>query len=211
MGDEHYLQAALPPEVDPGCRLGVRYRPDCGPLVLEGAARIRSGTIIYGDVRAGEDFATGHNVLIREETVLGAHVMVGTASVLDGRTRIGDFVKIETGCYIPTDTTIGSRVFLGPHATLTNDRYPLRRRATYRPEGPVLEDDVTLGAGVVICPGVRIGAGSFVAAGAVVTKDVPPGMLVRGVPARWVPLPASLRESNRARSWDRWLKDEGET
>jgi acetyltransferase-like isoleucine patch superfamily enzyme len=211
VGDEHYLQAALPPEVDPGCRLGVRYRPDCGPLVLEGAARIRSGTIIYGDVRAGEDFATGHNVLIREETVLGAHVMVGTASVLDGRTRIGDFVKIETGCYIPTDTTIGSRVFLGPHATLTNDRYPLRRRATYRPEGPVLEDDVTLGAGVVICPGVRIGAGSFVAAGAVVTKDVPPGMLVRGVPARWVPLPASLRESNRARSWDRWLKDEGET
>ena len=211
MGDEHYLQAALPPEVDPGCRLGVRYRPDCGPLVLEGGARIRSGTIIYGDVRVGEDFATGHNVLIREETVLGAHVMVGTASVLDGRTRIGDFVKIETGCYIPTDTTIGSRVFLGPHATLTNDRYPLRQRATYRPEGPVLEDDVTLGAGVVICPGVRIGAGSFVAAGAVVTKDVPPGMLVRGVPARWVPLPASLREPNRARSWDRWLKDEAET
>jgi acetyltransferase-like isoleucine patch superfamily enzyme len=211
VGDEHYLQAALPPEVDPGCRLGVRYRPDCGPLVLEGGARIRSGTIIYGDVRVGEDFATGHNVLIREETVLGAHVMVGTASVLDGRTRIGDFVKIETGCYIPTDTTIGSRVFLGPHATLTNDRYPLRRRATYRPEGPVLEDDVTLGAGVVICPGVRIGAGSFVAAGAVVTKDVPPGMLVRGVPARWVPLPASLREPNRARSWDRWLKDEAET
>ena len=211
MGDEPYLQAAIPPEVDPGCRLGVRYRPDCGPLVLEGGARIRSGTIIYGDVRVGEDFATGHNVLIREETVLGAHVMVGTASVLDGRTRIGDFVKIETGCYIPTDTTIGSRVFLGPHATLTNDRYPLRRRATYRPEGPVLEDDVTLGAGVVICPGVRIGAGSFVAAGAVVTKDVPPGMLVRGVPARWVPLPASLREPNRARSWDRWLKDEAET
>jgi acetyltransferase-like isoleucine patch superfamily enzyme len=211
VGDEHYLQAAIPPEVDPGCRLGVRYRPECGPFVLEGGARIRSGTIIYGDVRAGEDFATGHNVLIREETVLGAHVMVGTASVLDGRTRIGDFVKIETGCYIPTDTTIGSRVFLGPHATLTNDRYPLRQRATYRPEGPILEDDVTLGAGVVICPGVRIGAGSFVAAGAVVTKDVPPGMLVRGVPARWVPLPASLRERNRARSWDRWLEDEAET
>lgn len=206
MSDEqqHY-EAACPPEADPGCRLGWRYRPGAGPAVFAGRARIRSGTVIYGDVRAGDDFATGHNVLVREETVLGAHVLVGTGTVIDGHVRIGDFVKIETGCYIPTHTVIGSRVFLGPHVTLTNDRYPLRRRAEYRPLGPVLEDDVTLGGGVVVCPGVRIGARSFVAAGAVVTRDVPPGMLARGVPARFAPLPPHLREGNRARSWEPYL------
>jgi acetyltransferase-like isoleucine patch superfamily enzyme len=54
---------------------------------------------------------------------------------------------------------------------------------------------------VVVLPGVRIGAGSFVAAGAVVTKDVPAGKLVVGVPGKIRPLPEKLREPNMALSW----------
>jgi len=90
--------------------------------------------------------------------------------------------------------------------TLTNDRYPLKMRDRYAPEGPVIEDGVTLGAGVVVCPGVRIGHDSFVAAGAVVTKDVPPQSLVMGVPGRCRPLPEHLRERNMALSWRHFLK-----
>lgn len=205
--DQHHVVATMPPNVDPGCHLGWRYGPEAGPLILRGRARIRLGTIIYGDVHVGDDFTTGHHVLIREHTVLGAHVLVGTSTVIDGHVRIGDFVKIETGCYIPTHTVIGSRVFLGPHVVLTNDRYPLRRRREYQPLGPILEDDVTLGAGVVVCPGVRIGAMSFVAAGSVVTRDIPPGVLAKGIPARCAPLPEHLREKNRARSWPPDLDD----
>jgi acetyltransferase-like isoleucine patch superfamily enzyme len=80
-------------------------------------------------------------------------------------------------------------------------------RDAYKPNGPTIEEGVTLGAGVVVCPGVVIGGGCFVAAGAVVTKDVPPMSLVKGVPALVMPLPDNLRELNVALSWRKYLND----
>lgn len=193
-------------QIQPGCIIGMKYRDGCLPLILGRGAVIRAGTIIYGDVRIGDHFQSGHSVMIREKTLIGAHVVVGTHTVIDGQVTIGDFVKIESNCYIPTHVTIGSRVFLGPNVTLANDRYPLKMRDHYVAEGPVLEDGVTLGAGVVVCPGVRVGRDVFAAAGAVITKDVPPETLVMGVPGRFSPLPPRLRERNMALSWRRYLK-----
>ena len=193
--------------VSPGSIVGLRYCDDCGPARLGDGARIRAGAIIYADVIAGGDFQTGHHVLVREKTNIGAHVVIGTNTVIDGTVSIGDFVKIESNCYIPTHTSIGSRVFFGPGVTLTNDRYPLKLRDQYIPEGPIIEDGVTLGGAVVVLPGLRIGHDSFVAAGAVVTKDVPPFSLVRGVPGRAVRLPEKLRERNLALSWRKYLAE----
>jgi len=187
--------------VSPGARVGLRYRTDCGPARIGPDARIRAGTIIYADVEAGLDLQTGHNTLIREHTRIGAHVVVGSGTVIDGHVTIGNFVKIESNCYVPTHVVLGDRVFLGPGAVLTNDRYPLKLRDQYRPEGPVIEDGVTIGAGAIICPGLRIGADSFVAAGTVVTRDVPSGSLVVGNPGRTSELPEKLRERNMALSW----------
>jgi acetyltransferase-like isoleucine patch superfamily enzyme len=83
----------------------------------------------------------------------------------------------------------------------------LKLRDEYAPEGAVIEDGVTLGAGVIVLPGVRIGKDSFVAAGAVVTKDVPPQSLVIGVPGRAAPLPEKLRERNMALSWSKYISE----
>ncbi len=135
-------------------------------------AILRSGTIIYCDVRIGDAFQTGHNVLIREKTVIGDRVAVGTAAVVEGDCTIGDDVRIQSLVYVPTGARIGDRVFIGPNAVLTNDRYP---------------------PGPTILPGVRVGEGAFVAAGAVVTRDVPPEMLAVGAPARFRALPAEAR------------------
>lgn len=198
---EHYYSAGEDCEVQPGAQLGLRYKDGCGPARFGAYARIRSGTIVYGDVTAGDHFQTGHHVLIRADTIIGDHVVVGTNSVIEGQVRIGSFVKIEANCFIPTHCILGNRVFLGPGVTILNDRYPLRQRETYRPEGCVIEDNATIGGGVVLLPGVRIGEGSFVAAGAVVTKSVPPGKLVIGVPGRIQPLTESLAEPNMALSW----------
>lgn len=193
--------------IQPGATVGLAYAEDCAPARLSGPAVVRSGTVIYADVVIGPHFQSGHNALIREHTEIGRHVVVGTNSVIEGRVKIGDFVKIESNCFIPTFTVIGSRVFLGPGVVLTNDRYPLRRRHKYKPEGPVLEDNVTLGAGAVVLPGVRIGRGSFVAAGAVVTGDIPAQSLVCGMPGRAEPLPEHLREANMALDWQEYLND----
>lgn len=192
--------------IQPGALVGLIYRDDCGPARLGRHCRIRSGSILYGDVEVGDHFQTGHNVLIREEAKIGQHVVIGTNTVIDGKVRIGDFVKIESQCYIPTHVVIGTRVFLGPGVVLTNDRYPLKMRDRYRPDGPVLEDGVTLGGSVTVCPGVRIGQGAFIAAGAVVVADVPPMTLVRGVPGRVMPLPDKLAELNMALSWREHLE-----
>jgi len=137
---EGRYEAGPDSEIQPGTTLGLVYREGAGPARFGRAARLRTGTIVYGDVETGDFFQTGHHVLIRERTRIGDHVVVGTGTVIDGQVTIGDFVKIESNCYIPTHVEIGSRVFIGPGTTLTNDRYPLKLRDRYRPEGPVLEE-----------------------------------------------------------------------
>jgi acetyltransferase-like isoleucine patch superfamily enzyme len=189
------------------CTVGFRYKPEAEPAKLGNFANIRSGTVIYGDVRIGDHFQTGHNVLVREHTAMGDHVVIGTNTVVDGNLTIGNYVKIESNCYLCTHVTIGDRVFFGPNVTLTNDRYPLKMRDLYAPEGPIIEDGVSLCAGVIVCPGVRIGKGSFIAAGAVVTADMPPQSFARGIPARFEPLPPKLREVNMALSWRKYLNE----
>lgn len=166
---------------------------------------LRSGTIIYRGSEYGSFFQTGHHVLIREKTYVGNHVVIGTNTVIDGNVTIGDFVKIESACYIPTHVSIGSRVFIGPGCVLTNDRYPLKCRNSYKPDGPTIEDGVTLGGNVTVLPGVTIGSGSFVAAGTLVTRDIPPMSLVKGFPGIVTPLPENLRELNRAISWEQYI------
>jgi acetyltransferase-like isoleucine patch superfamily enzyme len=92
--------------------------------------------------------------------------------------------------FVPTNTEIGDRVFIGPAVVLTNDRYP----PTGKPElrGPVLEESAVIGAKAVILPGIRIGKGAFVAAGSVVTHDVPAGKMAIGSPAKVRDMPKEM-------------------
>lgn len=152
-------------------------------------ATLRPGTVIYCEVEIGDDFQTGHNVLVREQTRIGDRVALGTGAICEGRTVIGSDVSIQSMAFIPTNTVIGDRVFLGPHVVLTNDRYPPTGIGGLA--GPVIEDGAAIGANATVLPGVRIGAGALVAAAAIVTRDVPPGMLAIGVPARIRDKPAS--------------------
>jgi acetyltransferase-like isoleucine patch superfamily enzyme len=193
-------------QIQPGCVVGLKYRAVCSPARIGKNARIRTGSVIYADVDAGDFFQTGHHVMIRENTRIGNHVVIGTNTVIDGNVTIADFVKVESNCYICTHVTIGTRVFFGPNVTLLNDKRPLKMRDSYKPQGPIIEDGVTLGGGVVVLPGVRVGEGSFVAAGAVVTKDVAPKSFVKGVPGKASALPEKLMEKNMALSWRKYLK-----
>jgi acetyltransferase-like isoleucine patch superfamily enzyme len=181
--------------------LGFRYNETCRKARIGNNAVIRSFSVIYADVEIGDDFKTGHGVVIREETRIGSRIVIGTGAVIDGNVEIGDRVKIETNAYIPTHTRIGNDVFVGPNVVMTNDKYPQRLRDQYEPKGPTIEDSVSIGANSTILPGVRIGEGSFVAAGTVVSKDAPPWSLVKGVPGKVYPLPEKLRQRNRAKKW----------
>lgn len=156
-------------------------------------AVLRSGTIIYCDVIIGDNFQSGHNTLIREKTRIGDRTAIGTATVIDGNTTIGNDVSLQTMVYIPTNTTIGDHVFIGPNAVLTNDRYPPSGSL----EGPVVKTGAAIGANATILPGVCIGEGAFVAAGSIVTRDVPDHMMAVGIPARMKDLPQAMAKSRK--------------
>jgi len=96
------------------------------PTRIGEEATIRAGSIVYGDVTIGNGFATGHDVLVREGRRSVTALLVGTKTVIDGQTTIGSHVSLQTNVYVPTETTIGNNVFVGPGAVLTNDEYPVR-------------------------------------------------------------------------------------
>ena len=179
--------------IDDGATVG--YGDFEEPTRIGDDATIRSGSIVYGSVSIGDEFTTGHDVLVREETTIGDDVLVGTKTVIDGRTTIGSHVSLQSNVYVPTETTIGDNVFLGPGAVLTNDEYPIRTEVDL--VGPTIGDGASVAANATILPGVRIGERAFVAAGAVVTDDVPPETLAVGTPARTRPLPEPLEGPNQ--------------
>jgi acetyltransferase-like isoleucine patch superfamily enzyme len=152
-----------------------------GELSIGKNSIIRSGTVIYSSVRIGDNFRTGHNVLIRENTAIGDNVLVGTNSVLDGDCQIGTNVAIQTGVYVTRYTVIEDGVFLGPHCVTTNDKY-MKYGAVLK--GPIIKQGARIGANATIFPRVVIGENAIIGAGTVVTKDVQPSQIVVGVPAR---------------------------
>ena len=156
-------------------------------------AVLRSGTIVYCDVVIGNNFQSGHNVLIREKTRIGDRTSIGTATIIDGNTSIGNDVSLQSMVYIPTNTTISDHVFIGPNAVLTNDRYPPSGHLL----GPVVMSGAAIGANTTILPGIRIGEGALVAAGSIVTRDIPDNMMAVGSPARIKPLPEEILRSRR--------------
>jgi len=151
-------------------------------------ACIREGSIVYPGVIYGNNFSTGHNVLIRDPITIGDNVLVGSGTVIEGECKIGNNVKIQSMVFIPRNVIIGNNVFIGPRVVFTNDKYPPsdELKTTY------VKDKVVIGAGAIILPGIRLGEGCFIAAGALVTKNVPPGKMAIGVPAKIVDMPEGM-------------------
>lgn len=146
-------------------------------------ARLRSGSIVYAGTRIGDDFAAGHNVVVREECVIGSGVSIWSNTVVDYGCVIGDGVKIHCNCYVAQFTEIGEGAFLAPGVTIANDLYPGQEDSAQLMSGPWIGPGAQLGVNVTVLPYVRIGAGTIVGAGAVVTRDLPPGVVAVGNPA----------------------------
>lgn len=172
--------------VESGARIGVPPRgaaPGEHPTIIGPGSRIRSGTIIYAGARLGARVQTGHGAMIREDNIIGDGCSVGTYAVLEPGNRIGDGTRVHSHCFLE-NVTLGRRVFLGPGVVFTDDPHPPCPRYDECVGGATVEDDASIGGNATILPGVRIGAGSLVGAGSVVTRDVEPGMVVAGSPAR---------------------------
>jgi acetyltransferase-like isoleucine patch superfamily enzyme len=171
--------------IDPGVLLGYPSgRPGvAGDARIGGGARIRAGSIIYGAVDIGDDFETGHHVIVREENRIGSHCTVWNNSTIDYGCEIGDRVRIHCNVYIAQFTRIEDDVFLAPGVTIANDPHPICTKCM---QGPLIRRGARIGVNVTLLPLITVGENALVGAGSVVTIDVPPGMLAVGNPARIV-------------------------
>lgn len=116
------------------------------------------------------------NPAIHPTVAIGAYVEIGPGVVVGPRTRIGAFT------FIPHGVTIMENCFIGPRVTFTNDPHPPSCEDDWLPT--LVEPEVVIGVGAVILPGIVLGRGCRIGAGAVVTRSVPPGQTVAGNPAR---------------------------
>lgn len=169
-------------DIDPGVVLGYltgRHIEDTGLRIGPGA-RLRSGTVIYGGSNIGSGLQTGHNVVIREENIIGDDLNIWNSSTIDYGCTIGDRVRIHCNVYIAQYTVIEDDVFVAPGVTIANDPHPM---CGFCMRGPIIKRGARIGVNVTLLPQITIGEGALIGAGSVVTHHIPPYSVAYGNPA----------------------------
>lgn len=156
--------------------------------------RVAQGADVASDAVVGDGSSIWHLAQVREGAQIGSNCVVGRGAYIGSAVRIGDNCKIQNYALVYEPAELGDGVFIGPSVVLTNDQYPRavnpdgspKTTSDWNPVGVRIEDGASIGARAVCVAPVRIGAWASVAAGAVVTRDVPAHAIVVGVPARQV-------------------------
>lgn len=163
------------------CELGVANHLSCGePLVIGEGAHIRSHSIFYEGSQFEEKLVTGHRVTVREKTVAGKNLQIGTLSDIQGHCTIGDYVRFHSNVHIGQKSQIGNFVWIFPYVVLTNDPHPPSNVL----KGVIVEDYAVIATMSVILPGVTIRRGSLVGAHSSVNRDTEAEMAYAGSPAK---------------------------
>jgi acetyltransferase-like isoleucine patch superfamily enzyme len=162
-----------------------------------GSTRIVGSAEVDPTATIGDGSSIWHLVQIRNEAKIGKNCIVGRGAYIGTGVIVGDNCKIQNYALVYEPAKLGNGVFIGPAAVLTNDQFPravnpdgsIKSASDWDAVGVTIGDGASIGARAVCIAPVTIGAWALVAAGAVVTKDVPDYALVAGVPAkriRWV-------------------------
>jgi UDP-2-acetamido-3-amino-2,3-dideoxy-glucuronate N-acetyltransferase len=180
--------------IEDGAVLGKRPRlargssaaGDVGDLTIGARVTVCAGAVVFAGTSIGDEAILGDQCHVRERSRIGESSVIGRGSAVDNDVVVGDRVKVQTGVYLTAFSTVENDVFVGPCAMTTNDDTMARHGDEYTLRGATLRRACRIGGGAVLTPGVEIGEEAFVAAGAVVTRDVPPRGVAMGVPARVV-------------------------
>jgi acetyltransferase-like isoleucine patch superfamily enzyme len=160
-------------------------REELPPAELGPGTIVSTGAIVFAGARLGARVIVGDQACVRERVEVGDDVVIGRGSLIENDTTVGQLTKIQADAYITAYSTLEAEVFIAPCVVTTNDDFMGRTERRHElVKGPTIRRRARVGGGAVLCPGVEIGEEAFVGAGAVVTKDVPPRVVVVGNPAR---------------------------
>ena len=155
------------------------------PLELGAGTVVSTGAVVFAGTRVGARVVLGDQTCVRERCEIGDDVVLGRGSLIENDTTVGGLTKIQAHAYITAYSTLEDNVFIAPCVATTNDNYMGRTERRHElVKGPTIRRGARVGGAAVLLPGIEVGEEAFVGAGAVVLRDVEPGTVVVGNPAR---------------------------
>ncbi|HEY3251510.1 MAG TPA: acyltransferase [Ignavibacteria bacterium] len=155
------------------------------PAVIGNECLIGAQVTIYTGSEIANNVLIADSAAVREDVKIGEYTIIGRSCTVENFTTIGKKCKLETNSYITAYSTIEDYCFVAPGVITTNDNYLGRTEERFNHfKGVILRKGARLGGGAVILPGLEIGEDAVVAAGAVLTKNVPARKIYSGIPAK---------------------------
>ncbi|MHB1653263.1 MAG: acyltransferase [Desulfitobacteriaceae bacterium] len=169
----------------PAATSTVEVQSDLPGLKLGAGSTVGCSAVLYAGTVYADKVFLGDGAIVRERCLVGEGAVIGSGVTVENDTKIGAYTKIQTGAYITAYMEIEDRVFIAPMVTTTNDNFMGRTEQRFKlVKGPHIGRGARVGGGSILLPGVRIAPETFVAAGALVTKDTEEKRVVKGFPAR---------------------------
>ncbi|MCB8817211.1 N-acetyltransferase [Desulfosporosinus shakirovi] len=163
----------------------VKAQADMPALQIGNGFTIGCSAVLYAGTNYADKAFVGDGAVVRERCSIGQNVVIGSGVVVENDTKIGEFTKIQTGSYITAYMEIEERVFIAPMVTTTNDNYMGRTEKRFKEiKGPTIQRGARVGGGSILLPGVKVAPETFVAAGALVSKDTTEKRVIKGFPAK---------------------------
>ena len=155
------------------------------PLEVGEGCIVGTGAVVYAGCTLGGNVLIADLATVRENVTVGERTIIGRGAAVENFCTVGKRCKLETNCYITAYSTLEDYVFIAPGVTTSNDNFAGRTEERKKHfKGVTCRVGARIGAGATILPGRTVGRDGFVAAGAVVTRDVPEQTIVSGCPAK---------------------------
>ena len=172
---------------------------ELAPLTVGDTCIVGTGVVLYRGATIEARVLMADLCTVRENVSVGRGTIVGRGVTIENYCAIGRYCKLESEAYLCAYSTLEDRVFIAPGVVTSNDNFVGRTQERFKHfKGVTVRRGGRIGAGSVTLPGIVVGEDGLVAAGSVVTKDVPPRKIVVGTPARvWRDVPVEQLLENQ--------------
>jgi len=180
--DDHAVVGKLPMKA---ALSAITQEQQLSPCVIEDGVILGTSVVIYRGCKLNKSVMVADLASVRENAEIGELTIVGRGVTVENKVRVGKRCKLETEAYITALSEIEDGCFVAPEVTFTNDNFLGRTKDRFKyHKGVTMKRGARIGANVTVLPGITIHEDALVAAGSIVTKDVPARKIVMGTPAR---------------------------